>query len=599
MPSTPSPLSAELIPVGGLRVWYHLPFNIADESAGNEAVVAHDLEVAGWEPKSQNCTLQQAHYFHSFVSSALWEGGRQNVPALFDHFHKPRYAGSPFDAIFDSPWKSGAIEFVRRRVFRGRIKSVELRRLRERSDRKSVMRGFGMLIVCVEFRDASNTVVRRGRKDGVGDFKAMTLADAQDALDLTRRLFPRWHSFDDPDLPGDALSRVRCVGAAPTAKEMNLAHEGGEGTPLMPWVRDLVSPYALDGEGSDHFGDERAYITSALLLGTGGESERHAFDLLTRVKESDLFRLAEVDRRGDDYNYNKKFLQTLAPSYFYTRQSPDPDTGTGQTSLFITSSHHLCVVGTGRYFKNVILGNGIEESHDIGHVEEYYRHMQFLCVFEYCRLIQFSKRLTHLIRMSGDRMTSNGTLSGDGSEFGETLTRIRDEFLDFTHLHHFSNISSQLQPRELFSRLYQAFGLSERFAEVEKELEAATSFHDMRVNAAERRDSANLNRLVSAGVPLSLIIGAAGMNLFSGRDAPFGLGTKGPAVFLFWQQFAQLALITALVGGIWGIFEHQLNSQRSNGRSGREFKVKQRIGVWPIVCAAAICAFFVTILVHR
>ena len=506
--SFPPSLSATLIDVGGLRVWYHLPFAILDDQI--------DPTQHGWVVQASKGTLQQQFYFHPFVSDALWDRADGAASALFDLHRKTRLEFKLFNAYFDRvEWKENADgsseRWIRRRGFRGTLRTVELRRLRAPvgAKRSGELRSFAMLVISVDFHGATYADYLPGQEQFPVNFAPLTLADAQDALDLSRRIFPRWHAFGEETLPGDALTIVPCYGRAPSSTEMDAAVREGR-TRLMPWVEALVAPFTLSKPDSRHFGDERAFITSAILLGDGTGNDAKAFNLMTRLRESDLMRLAEVDRRGSGYGYNKPFLQGLAPAYFYTRQAPDRASGTGNTTHFITTSHHFCAVGAGWYMRDVILGNGIPGHHDMGHAEEYYRHMQFLCVFEYFRLLQFSQTLSELVRSQRERAANGARSRVAVAEFGRRLMRIRDEFLDFTHLHHFSNISSQLQAREMFDQLYAAFGISAMFAEVEKELEAATSFHEMQTNAEAREDSARLNKLVSVGVPLSLLVGAGG-----------------------------------------------------------------------------------------
>lgn len=588
------------IAVGGLRVWYHLPFGIAP---GHRV----DLSAEGWQEMPCRGTLQQSFYFHDFVSNALWEGRGGAQGALFDRFIRPTPAEGerpPFEAFFEQPERppeprthadgtttASKPPLVKRQGFKGQLRSVELRRLRPRpteTGHAPEVDGLGMLVVCVDWQSTSYNAFPADCPDLPRDFCPMTLADAQDVLDLSRRIFPRWHSDLNRDLPGDAFSIVGDA-RAPTEQDMDTAASEGK-TRLMPWVARLAAPYRLDGTNSYHFGDERSFVTSAVLLGEGNESWDPAFALSCAVQESDLLRLAELDRHGTGYNYNKPFLRSLLPGYLYPRQAPDAESGTGNTTHIITSSHHLCVMGTGGFFKTVILGNGRPGDHDMGHVEEYYRHMQFLCAFEYFRLIQFSMALTALVRDQRAAAADPARHRDRAHAFGRRLMRIRSEFLDFTHLHHFSNISSQLQPREMFDRLYAAFGIPAMFAEVEKELEAATSFHEMQTNAEAREDGARLNKLVSVGVPLSLLVGAGGMNIFIGTNAPFGLHKiappgDGPDG---WLQLLQLGVLVAIIAGVWALAEWvYFHNKRSFwgwlafGAAAAAFAGSEALHLWP------------------
>lgn len=544
--------SASALNASKLRVWYQLPFSI---KPGAEA----DLGAAGWNECPSQCSPSQKHYFHPFVAGALWDGS-EDKDALFKRYTKPKLQGRTFRAWFEKPvLENGEIK-VTRQGFNGKIRSVELRCLPASAYGASdpgAVDGFGMLVLCVDYLGASHaadeTVPQADYAAGNLEalpktFGPMTLADAQDLLDLSRRIFPRWHSRLAPNLPGDTFFHVDVSGSAPSQDEMSKAGKEGR-IALMPWVKNLAAPYDLADKNSFLFGDERSYVASAILLGDGTEKFDKAFDLSAGVRESDLFRLAELDQRGEGYLYGKPFLEGLAPSYFYRRHAPDAETRTGNTSHFITGPLHLCALGAGGYFRDEILGGKGEDAQ--GHIDEYYRHMQFLCIFEYYRLIQFSMALTRLVRARKSAKSDTPEAREKRDEaFEKGLTGIRNEFLEFTHLHHFSNVSSQLQPREMFARLYAAFGIGEMFAEVEKELEAATGFHEMQAGARSRERGEQLNKLVSLGVPLSLLVGLGGMNILIGDKAPFGFAESGAGVRL---QLAQLAAMVAVVLGVWGI----------------------------------------------
>ena len=56
------------------------------------------------------------------------------------------------------------------------------------------------------------------------------------------------------------------------------------------------------------------------------------------------------------------------------------------------------------------------------------------------------------------------------------MINIERDFLQFEHLFHFTGLSNQIQPNELFQKWRCALGIDRIFADLEKEIGTATQF---------------------------------------------------------------------------------------------------------------------------
>lgn len=530
---------ASKVPVLPVRLWFHLPVVVNSKT---------DLPADGWVEEDPEFDFSLNTYFHPSVAGAVTNGSRS-----FRRFVKQSCA--------DVRWS--AVRAGHPRCFQGVLKYLEYRenRVAQRDGEDGAPR-LGMFTVALEL---DGVAVFAGNVPTVEEERepaVLTLADAQNAIDWFRRIFPRWW-YDGTDTTGDTLSRVRWgdgTWSEPLKKEGFQPKSASEPVTLLPWVEQLLHPIKLDGADTDHFGEERALVCSEIALDVPhvGGSLVGCRAAVNAIRDGDWFRLAEADKAGaDDYPYSHEFLETLRGGYFYDRHAPSADGKTGNATRIVIAGNHLCMVGAGDYYEKYVRGN----------MEHLYRHMQFLCAFEYFRLLQFSKRLTGAVleRRAGD-------ISND--VFREELRSIRLEFLDHTHLHHFSNVSSQLQPREMYSRIYKGMGLQSMHADLEDELRIAADYAASCQAQEQSRNAARINELVNLGVPLTLIAGLLGMNVLVGHHWPFDTAIKEEDLSLV-HHIHQIAMISFAVILGWYLVSRNLfpNPEQTATTKGRIWTV--------------------------
>ncbi|MBN9890537.1 hypothetical protein [Salipiger abyssi] len=543
-----------------LRLWLHLPLSV--EACG---VDRSDSFTSYWmnpenlaQTGSDAQTLEREEetfpdfrghsYFHDFVSKALW-GGHRRSSSTFDWFVSTKAQRSliaDFAGASDDPAASGN-GLLKVKRFIGTVGRTELRLLKDNMtclDDSSDRDGLRNLLIATFPLSIEACAVRCdiAGQTAIDDIaqepsRALTLADAQDALEWIRRTFAHWWKpATDADgkggrygAPGDTLYRVfldgkECIAPSGDEVQANFRHAGI--VPILPWFDDLLTPLKVDGKRIAHFGDERCYMTSVVSLGDEGLKDRAARQTLLDLSSGDLFRLAEADFSGSGPAYQEPFLEKLRDDYVYDRHGPAPDGKTGNATLFLTTHHHFCAIGAGGFAHRDLPRN----------TAKYYRHMQFLCLFEYFRLIQFSQRLSELVAGKSDMTTT---------EFRDALQRIRDDFLSFVHRNRVTSVSTQLQPREIYAKLRKVMGVDAMFHEVEAELSSAADY----ANAMEARDASRradaLNRLVSLGVPLGLTVALADIEANQrGVVLPDG---RSPGIVDFWADTGVIAFFVFLL----------------------------------------------------
>ncbi|WP_139229823.1 hypothetical protein [Litoreibacter janthinus] len=489
-------------------------------------------------------------YFHGFVADQLFgtppsDGNPASAkPPTFDTYKR---------TDLNSDWFGDKLLFEKDlgfavKRFGFRVTNAELRIMSRGQKRLAVV------TVAVLITKAAQCAWKPDMGEALrsNDFpdRPFTLADAQDALDWMRRVYPRWwRKTPFKPIPGDTLYRVFRTTpdtSGPDEQDMDETFANTGRVPLLPWVRGLIRPLVVDGPlprgtgntappNARHMNDERAYMASVVTLNQlqrDGETLSEQQTMLA-LRQGDQFRLAEADRSGPGTNYySPDFNRSLRDAIFYDRHAPHKDADPGRTTYYMFSHKHICAATTWD-----------QATDDMG---DYYRHMHMLCVFEYHQLLVFSQNLSDLVRRYRDNRQ-------DDERFLEDLQKIRADFLTHTHLHHFSNVSSQLQPREIYDRLYTAFGIEKMFREVDEELRSATDFAaTLRTQAQARRDS-TLNEYVALGIPAALAVGLGGMNLLVGAES-FDLAMFNDKAHPLAWQIGQFSLLVAFSFVAWNWF---------------------------------------------
>jgi len=542
--------------VEALTIWYQQPLRLS--AAECEALDAK----AGWTLLGpQDHTIGQRTYFHSFAGEPLFGDGSGITSPQFTTLKRQDLHDRDvfLDLIKKTPLAPGSDQKQHTLIrYHARIKSVELRVLTGACSDFLELSVLALELCCdrVTRHDASgmdDLPLNDPNTTSGSETLTLTLADAQDLLEHGRRIFSRrWNrrnQFSDDTLfqvwhlEGGEWSSIRLP------KRHEMLPDTAKTPRILPWVECLISPikWALDtaaDSGARHFGDDRAFMFSVLRLrAVEGQRPR---DALLALPKGEMFRLAEADGPGDsEYAYHPDFADRQLQTILYDRHAPHPCISADRGTIYMFTERHFCVVTAGSF--------RIEPN-----VRKYYRHMQFMCLFEVAALLMFSQRLTCEVRDHA----SDPERRLDDKAFTRAIRNLREDFLNFTHMHHFTNVSSQIQPREMYEEMKRAVGVEEFYDEVDAEIRSATDHALAQSSLTEAEAANNLQDLLSYGLAIGAVTGLLGMNVLIGQPQT----TKNDTLV------DDVAILLILVGAVFGLQWLLMRQLKSKNRGSRRIR---------------------------
>ena len=274
---------------------------------------------------------------------------------------------------------------------------------------------------------------------------------------------------------------------------------------LQPLVR-----YTGKNENSDKIryqqvGDERIPYMAHL-----------AFDdphLLTR---GDFIRLALADEseNSDSFPYAEPFLKDFEERYCYDRYWENDD-GVDKKKKWLTTRYLCCGYAftmTGNYMK-VNEDTNVKEpdffiNAEVGALSHFRRHyfmMGLIAHFHKAALLVLWDKLAKAVAKFTKKEASR-------REFKKEVHDILEELLHFTHRYWFTELSNQVQPKELFDWWSHHLGTRELFDRVMKEAQDAHQFLEMEEQKQQTDITIRLTVVATIGLAIGLVLGFFGGN---------------------------------------------------------------------------------------
>ncbi len=341
-------------------------------------------------------------------------------------------------------------------------------------------------------------------EDGVK--KPLSLAHAQSLQNALRRIYPPYflpetiksdHAGAMPEYP--AYLRWSESAAAPRKPSEWIGHvKNRRRNPIDPVWQRLFAPLALEGEEPDgtkvlwqQIIDER--IPSMLLLGVRDS---------TAVERSDFTRLCFVDEPGRGYFYAEDFLRDFEERYCYDRFR-------NYGTRYMFSGYSMVMFGTGDP------DNDDDTFHHIlrEHFRRHYFQMGLLIQLQFATLLSLSQRLSEAAKKEPD-----GGLQKE-------IDALEKHFLAFEQGYWFSQISNQLQARELYDLWMKRAGVRTIYQEVRKQIHAANAYLGARAQQEQTEAAVRLSVIATFGVIVGAALAFLGMNVLASPDflAAFGV----------------------------------------------------------------------------
>jgi|GEM_PF-4517452 len=232
--------------------------------------------------------------------------------------------------------------------------------------------------------------------------------------------------------------------------------------------------------------DERLPSMTFLMSPDAGKMQHHHW-----------VRLGCMDEPSDFLPYSAAFLaETFDKSAFYDRHwhanSDDPARSWG--TRFVLSGFGFVCCATDNAFPEKLITH---------HFSRIYAGMGLLLHLQHAALLSLSSALSDVAEKGG----------GDLEEHQQRMKALQQRFNTFVQRYWFTNVSNQMQARELYDQWKRELGLDALFREVNEQMKDAAAFLDSRLQMRQSDAALRLNQMAALGLPVALTSGLLGMNV--------------------------------------------------------------------------------------
>jgi len=297
---------------------------------------------------------------------------------------------------------------------------------------------------------------------------------------------------------------------------------------IMPQENSNGARFPLQFE---HIQDDRIPLMSFIGIGNDLPVSLSNCEGVRAITNGDWTRLSQLDAPGDsqEFPYSKQFLDDNSglqqyaydrfwhPTGFsdsesnskYSHSENDQTTGCDELRekkpLDWMSTRWLC-----SEVAFVAVGNADdkhfymdEDAGALSHFRRHYFAMFLIATFHRASLLQYKHRLAEI---SDDLRENDVSTLTRESKFKQSIERLQKEFMRFRTLYWFSEVSNQIQAREMFAMMRNNNGLDYLFNDVRDDIDAAASV--INASVEQRRSDAAFGLGVAAAFLAILAPGA-------------------------------------------------------------------------------------------
>ena len=329
----------------------------------------------------------------------------------------------------------------------------------------------------------------------------LTLDEALLIRDQFRRVYP---PFWMDSLPGLCPDRVEWLDKngklIPGASASDFDHK----TEYLKCVREHNEPRV-----AAHWG----WMMSPLTADAGERTEntiryRHVVDeripemgylalsYPAGISRADWVRLAFLDSPGTGMPYSSEFLRDFEAKYCYDRfWSPMPPEGPMLTR-FLNCGYGFTMISSG------------EPAYLHSHFRNHYFQMGLIAYFQKAWLLVLEQELFETVAALNE---------GDSDQFRTRIEAVHQEIAEFTTRYWFTEVSSQVQPQELFEWWLDRLGTPKLYGQLLEEVRSVDHVLNAVRDRRRNREMSILTWVGTVGLALGLGINFLGMNVIS-RD---------------------------------------------------------------------------------
>jgi hypothetical protein len=214
------------------------------------------------------------------------------------------------------------------------------------------------------------------------------------------------------------------------------------------------------------------------------------------IEQGDWVRLANFDA-PDSILYGKRFLHDFEDKNCYDR--------------FWEPGQKYCTtryVTTGFGFAQVLKKDGYFDQVGQTHFRSLYFQMALISHFHQAALQNLSDQMALAVQNANlehpEKMSRR---------YKEDMERIMARMVQFTQSYWFTDVSNQIQARDLFAFIRQPLGVDALFAQVSAEARETNAFLNRLEDERTAKAAESFNRIAAVGAVLGVTVGAMGMNL--------------------------------------------------------------------------------------
>lgn len=366
----------------------------------------------------------------------------------------------------------------------------------------------GVAILVVEVATGIDPKVMQGDEE-----VALSLTHAQALQNALRRLYPPYflpktivkdEANDIPEYPAyRTWSEKKNAEAIKPSQWIAYIAGGTEKrrNPIDPVWSTILAPLVVEGEPQTGFGkwrqiiDER--IPSMVFLGVRDASP---------IEHYDFSRLCFLDDPGQDYLYAKPFLRGFEKEHFYDRFWYGK-----YRTRFMFSGYSMVMLGTGEPKDKDTPGKDDDFFHYVivEHFRRHYFQMGLLIQFQFAALLALSHRVSEAVKLK--------KCKGESS-FRKAMLALEDEFLEFEQRYWFSQVSNQMQAREMYDLWLKQTRVGKIYEEVRDQVRAGNAYLDAREQQEQTGAMTRLSVVAAFGVVIGAAMAFLGMNVLASPD---------------------------------------------------------------------------------
>lgn len=369
----------------------------------------------------------------------------------------------------------------------------------------------GVAILAVEVALEKYPTVRIANSD-----RPMSLAHALALQNALRRIYPPYFKQEHVDqdssehIPEYPASLRWCGGAPAThlkPSEWIECVAVDRRNPIDQIWKNILAPLPIEVTSRDarprwrQIIDER--VPSMVFIGTRDASG---------VERKDFARLCFLDDPGTGFPCAEAFLEGFERRHCYDRHW----CGTYGTR-YLFSGYSMVMFGTGDPEK----GDDIFHQVLSEHFRRHYFQMGLLIQLQFAALLSLSQRVSEAVK--------DKRICGQ-ADFRRRMLDIEEEVLTFEQRYWFTQVSNQLQAREIYELWLKMTGVAGIYDEVRGQVRAANAYLDAREQEMQTGASTRLTVIATFGVIIGLAMAFLGMNVLASPDflAAFGVPKELP-----------------------------------------------------------------------